>query len=330
MSAESRVEVKRARRSALLKLLLLIGVAAAIPVWFGYQAIEMFIAAQMAEFDFEAPSEDIAVERDIVFATTDDGLLDLNLYTPRDRPAEKLPLVVWVYGGGWFAGNKHQIQISGAYDLTRRGYAVAAISYRLSPVAPYPAQIHDVKASIRYLRAHADELGLDTERIGIWGGSAGGHLAALMGVTNGNQQMEGDVGGEALAGYSSDVAAVVNYFGPAELPTMHLDLGHDEPSYMVEMFIGGELGEKRKVAVEASPITWVSASSVPMLHVHGIKDLIVPYEQSVRFHEALLKVGADSTLRTVEDGGHGNGGDFDKRDALIGEVADFFDQHLKR
>ena len=67
-----------------------------------------------------------------------------------------------------------------------------------------------------------------------------------------------------------------------------------------------------------------------MLHVHGIKDLIVPYEQSVRFHEALLKVGADSTLRTVEDGGHGNGGDFDKRDALIGEVADFFDQHLKR
>ncbi len=271
----------------------------------------------------------VDVARDIGFAETEHGPLALDLYTPSVRPAEPLPLVVWVYGGGWFVGNRNQIQLSRAYHLSRRGYAVAAVSYRLSPVAPFPAQIHDVKASVRYLRAHAAELGLDAERIGIWGASAGGHLVALMGTTNGNRKMEGDVGGEALRGVSSDVAAVVNYFGPADLVNMHIDAGRDEPGFMVEKFIGGGFADKRDVAVEASPVTWASENAAPMLQVHGTVDSIVPFRQSERMHQALVRAGADSTLRAVEGGDHGRGADFDG-EVLIDEVADFFDRHLKR
>lgn len=304
-------------------------VALAVSTSFSCQSMAVLLARHMSEPAFEAPPSDMEVAQNITFAQTEHGPLDLNLYTPKTRSTEKLPLVVWVYGGGWFVGNKHQIQLSRAYNLTRRGYAVAAISYRLSPVVPFPAQIHDVKASVRYLRAHGAELGLDTERIGIWGASAGGHLVALMGVTNGNAEMEGDVGGEALRGYSSDVAAVVNYFGAADLPNMHIDAGSDDASFMVEQFIGGPLEEKRDVAVQASPTTWAAASSVPMLHIHGDEDPLVPPHQSVRLHEALTTAGADSTLRVVVGGGHGGGGDFDS-DVLIEETGDFFDQHLKR
>jgi acetyl esterase/lipase len=295
----------------------------------GCQSVAVTLARHMSEFDFEAPPADMEVVRDIVFAETPQGPLDMNLYTPKVRPTEKLPLIVWVYGGGWFVGNKHQIQIARAYNLTRRGYAVAAISYRLSPVAPNPAQIHDVKASVRYLRAHADELGIDAERIGIWGASAGGHLVSLMGVTNGNEKMEGDVGGEALRGHSSDVAAVVNYFGVSDLMNAHVDGGSEEPSFMVESFLGGPFDENREAAMEASPVTWVAANSAPMLHVHGTEDPIVAIHQSVRLHDALQTAGVESTLRKVQGGGHGTGGDFDS-DVLIEEVGDFFDRHLKR
>ncbi len=286
------------------------------------------LARSMAEPGWEDPPEDIAVARDIEFASTDQGPLLLDLYTPRERPEAAMPLVVWVHGGGWFVGNRNQIQLSRAHHLARRGYAVASVSYRLSPVVPYPAQIHDVKASVRYLRANAARLGLDADRIGIWGASAGGHLVALMGATNGQAAMEGEVGGAALAGVSSEVAAVVNYFGPSDLRTMHLDDGRDEAGFMVEQFLGGDLASREAMAREASPVTWASDAAPPMLHVHGTEDGVVPIKQSERLHEALLAAGADSTLRVVPEGGHGRGAEFDSG-VLIDEVGDFFDRHIR-
>lgn len=310
------------------RLLLVACVMASLVLASSCQSIAIAVARQVSEPTWVDPPEDMAVARDILFAETENGPLHLDLYTPKVRPGADLPLVVWVYGGGWFVGNRNQIQLSRAYNLTRRGYAVASISYRLSPVTPFPAQIHDVKASVRYLRAHAQELGLDTERIGIWGASAGSHLVALMGTTNGNSEMEGDVGGAALHSHSSDVAAVVNYFGPTDLPNMHVDSGRDEAGFMVEQFVGGTLEEKGDVANSASPVAWASASSAPMLHVHGTVDDIVPFHQSERLHQALLAAGADSTLRPVPGGGHGRGGGFDS-DEIIEEIGDFFDRQLR-
>ncbi len=294
----------------------------------GCQTLVVALARSMSEPAWEDPPEDIAVARDIPFATTEQGPLLLDLYTPLERPEAAIPLVVWVYGGGWFVGHRNQIQLSRAHHLTRRGYAVAAVSYRLSPVVPYPAQIHDVKASVRYLRANASRLGLDAERIGIWGASAGGHLVALMGTTNGQASMEGEVGGAALSGVSSEVAAVVNYFGPSDLRTMHVDDGRDEAGFMVEQFLGGDLAQKQEAAREASPVTWASGAAPPMLHVHGTQDEVVPFKQSERLHEALVAAGADSTLRAVPEGGHGRGAEFDSG-VLIDEVGDFFDRHLR-
>jgi acetyl esterase/lipase len=310
------------------RLFTALGLLAVLLTSLGCQHLIVGLAKQISEPEWADPPEDIAVARDIVFAETEQGTLLLDLYTPKVRPAEPLPLVVWVYGGGWFVGNRNQIQLSRAHYLTRRGYAVASVSYRLSPVAPHPAQIHDVKAAVRFLRLNKDELGLDTARIGIWGASAGGHLVALMGTTNGNAEFEGDVGGEALRGVSSDVAAVVNYFGPVDLAKLHVDAGQDDAGFMVEAFLGGPLVENREAAVQASPVTWASASSAPMLHVHGTEDPTVAFRQSERIHQALIEAGADSTLRTVEGGGHGRDGEFDG-DVLIDEIGVFFDRHLK-
>ena len=149
-----------------------------------------------------------------------------------------------------------------------------------------------------------------------------------MGTTNGLDSMEGDVGGEGLRGYSSEVAAVVNYFGPTDLRKLHVDAGQEDVSFMVRELLGGKLESRIDLAMNASPVVWASASSAPMLIVHGTEDQIVPYSQSVRLHNALSHAGANSTLRPVEGGRHGRGADFDN-DALIEEVADFFDQHLR-
>src|SRR5262245_9674762 len=151
--------------------------------------------------------------RDIEYARVGQTSLKLDLYLPAEgRPA---PLVVWVHGGAWRSGSKSNPPL---LPLTDRGIAVASVDYRLSPVAPYPAQVHDLKAAIRYLRNAAQQHGLDGSRIAIAGGSAGGHLAALVGVTNGSKEHEGDVGEQDQT--SSDVQAIVSFYGAANLTTI--------------------------------------------------------------------------------------------------------------
>ena len=291
----------------------------------GCRSMMIFMARRISEPAATSPPVDIAVERDIVFAETPDGPLALDVYTLVDRPAAPLPVIVFVHGGGWFAGNKNQIQLGRGFELTRRGYAVVAVSYRLTDVAVFPAQIHDVKASIRWIRANASRRGFDASRIGVWGSSAGGHLVALMGVTNGSAELEGDVGGAALAGQSSDVQAVVDFFGPTQLVPK---AGHEDATgWMVERLIGGTLVERRDVAVRASPATYVSASAAPILIVHGDEDEVVDPHQSTSYHALLVAAGADSTLRIVKGGGHGRGGEFSDR-SLLAVVGEFFDRTL--
>jgi len=280
------------------------------------------LARQVAEpGPFDVPL-DINVERDVVFAETDDGPLALDIYTPKIRPVERLPVIVFVFGGGWFAGNKYQIQRVEGHLWTRHGYAVIATSYRLSQVATFPAQIHDVKATVRWIRANANKYNFDENSIGAWGVSAGGHLVALLATTNGNAELEGDTGGPALRGYASDIQAVLDSFGVADLPSLT-----GPGVWMAEMLLGGRVSERNALARLASPETHASAQTAPLLILHGDKDETVPIEQSVKFHDRLQAVKANSTLHIIAGAGHG-GEEF--RTPAVREMSiDFFDEHLK-
>lgn len=263
------------------------------------------------------------VLRDIEYAHVGAKSLRLDLYLPRREPGARLPVVVWIHGGGWRGGDKGRTR---APHVLGEGYAVASIGYRLSQEATFPAQIHDCKAAIRWLRAHADRYGLDPERIGAWGSSAGGHLAALLGTSGGVAELEGTVGGNLE--YSSRVQAVCDFFGPADLLAV-LEPGawpsHASPTSAESLLLGGPVAERVDLARLASPVTHVSTDDPPFLIVHGDQDRVVPLDQSERLHRALTAAGVESTLHVVKGAGHG----FRDPgvDALVGE---FFDRHLRR
>lgn len=312
------------RALAMLLTIVLLGVLAAS------LGAGRWLTAQLAHIVAEpapiAPPSGVAVERDIVFAETDEGELLLDIYTPDPRPPGKLPVVVFVYGGGWLAGNKNQVQILGGPLLARRGFAVVSTSYRLSDVATFPAQIHDVKASIGWIRANAEHYGFDTNAIGAWGASAGGHLVSLLAMTPEISTLEGDVGGDALRGYSSNVQAVVDYFGPTDLLSSGVNL-----QWMVEKFLGGPIIERRALAELASPAHHIPGDSgkkiAPLLIVHGGEDKTVPVTQSTEFHTRLTAAGVDSTLHIVPGAGHG--GDEFLTEHVHEMITAFFSRHLR-
>jgi acetyl esterase/lipase len=261
--------------------------------------------------------------RDIAYVSNGHERQKLDLYLP-EKSTGPLPVVVWIHGGAWLMGSKDACP---AVYLARRGYAVASVGYRLSTQAVFPAQIEDCKAAVRWLRAHAAEYGLDTNRFGAWGASAGGHLVALLGTT-GNMK-DFDVG-ENLD-QSSRVQAVVDFFGPADLLKLGEQSGtnsminHDAADAPEAQLIGGKLKNNPDKANRASPITYVSKDAAPMLIVHGDADPLVPHQQSEELYDALKEAGADVQLHLVKGGGHGTG--FPPEvDKLVNE---FFKEHLK-
>ena len=307
--------------------LAVIGAVLALAMWLGGgRWLVVQYARSLAEPGPIAPPSGVEVERNIVFARTEDGPLALDIYTPDPRPPGRLPVVVFVFGGGWFVGNKDQVQLLDGPLLARRGYAVVATTYRLSDVATFPSQIHDVKATIRWVRANADRYGFEATAIGAWGGSAGGHLVALLATTGGMAELEGDIGGDALRSHSSDVQAVVDYFGPAHLARLGGSVRSVE--WMVEELLGGPIAEREALAELASPELHVSAKTAPLLIVHGDKDPTVPLEQSTTFHARLQAAGADATLHVVVGAGHG--GEEFRTPEMHERVGAFFDRHLTR
>jgi len=241
--------------------------------------------------------------RDLEYAVVDSVSLKLDLYLPSAPLAGPVPVVVWIHGGAWLSGDKNR---TSAPEVLGPDYAVASIDYRLSPQAPFPAQIHDCKAAIRWLRAHAAEYGIDPDRIGAWGSSAGGHLAALLGTSGGVEELEGTVGD--CLGVSSRVQAVCDFFGPIDLltlvdPTGEIDLGTAQSP--VGRLLGGPLAEHIELAKLASPAVHVDATDPPFLIVHGDADEIVPWAQSVTFHRILANAGVDASLYMVGLAGHG-------------------------
>jgi acetyl esterase/lipase len=260
------------------------------------------------------------VERDIVFSAPGGAALHLDLYFPKHEGETPAPLAVYLHGGGWRGGSR----TVGTWlkdvtaELVARGYVVAAVDYRLVPDVKWPAFIHDVKAAVRFLRANAGKYHIDPDRIGVWGTSAGGHLAALLGTSDASDRLEGD-GGNPEA--SSRVQAVVDLFGPTDLTRMN------RREQLAERAFGGV--DKLK---EASPVEYVTRDDPPFLIIQGDSDKTVPAEQSEILYQRLVAAGAPAKLVIVKKGGHGlTGAEITPtKPELVKMIGDFFDQHLRR
>ncbi len=261
---------------------------------------------------------------DLEYAHVDTTRLLLDLYLP-DNISGPYPVIVWVHGGGWRSGSKENVQ---GIFLTLSGYALVSINYRLSHQSPFPAQIHDCKAAIRWIRENAALFSLDPTHIGVWGASAGGHLASLLGTTEPADSLEGDVGG--LYGVSSQVHAVCDWYGHSNLTTIFLYpsiIDHGSPNGPESRLLGAPILDNLDLAWRASPIAYVSSDDPPFLIMHGTDDVNVPYQQSVELDSALRYAGVPVEFHSYPGEGHG-GGVFGT-DSVRQRVKDFFNRNLK-
>jgi acetyl esterase/lipase len=225
----------------------------------------------------------VKVERDIVYARYGEREVKLDLYLPKQPASAKIPCIVVVHGGGWRSGDKNRFaHIAG--KLAEEGFAAACIGYRLIPEVEFPAPVVDCKAAVRWVRANAAKHGLDPDRIGAIGGSAGGHLVAMLGTSDAVAKLEGEGGN---AGVSSRVHAVVAMATPAD---------------MTQGRVGGTLGAE--LARLISPVTHVSSKSAPVLLLHGTKDTLVAMAQSELLLEKYRQAGAKAELVKIENGAH--------------------------
>jgi acetyl esterase/lipase len=280
--------------------------------------------------DAALPSE-AEILKDIVYATVGGTKLRLDLYLPSGAASAARPLVIWIHGGGWQKGSRAAVADK-AGPLLARGFAVASIDYRLTDDARFPAQIRDCLAAVRFLRGNAAEYRLDPDRFGVWGASAGGHLAALVGTAAGVAEF--NKGPDA--GISARVQAVCDWFGPADLPSLQAQMGskptvdHQAADSPEGKLVGGPLDKEpyRTRALEASPIKYIDASTPPFLIMHGDEDRLIPLAQSERFHEALVEHGIESTFETVAGAGHGFEVSPEEARRLVDRVVAFFEEHL--
>lgn len=287
------------------------------------------IEAQQRRERFRRPLDTVIEHRDLEYASINGKSLLLDLYLPKG--VKNPPLLVWIHGGGWRNGDKGR---GGKFVPagTNAGYACASINYRLSGEAIFPAQIHDCKAAIRWLRAHAKQYGYNATRIGVGGSSAGGHLVALLGTSGGDKDLEGNVGGNQ--DQSSSVQAVCDMWGPTDFLQMdaHAIPGarfkHNDPRSPESLLIGGPILENKDKVAKANPMTYVDKQDPPFLIIHGSKDPLVPVHQSHLLHQALQKNKVPVTLRIVEGAGHG-GREFNAPD-INTQILTFFDQYLKQ
>jgi len=236
----------------------------------------------------------------------------LDLYLPQSPPGP-VPVVVFIHGGGWAKGTRKRTcppidALRPFQRFTEAGLAVAAVDYRLSGEALFPAQLHDVKAAVCWLRSNAVTYGLDPDRIVAWGESAGGHLAALLGLTGDDPpELRGPL---CAAGVPSAVCGVIDWFGPADLVSLaDVDAGpggmeHNSPRSPEGGLLGGVVKELLDAARSASPLTYAHAGAPPFHIKHGTADKAVPPEQSERLAAALDAVGVPVELDRVEGADH--------------------------
>lgn len=267
----------------------------------------------------KAPAEEILFERDVVYGKGGGEDLKLNLGRPKEQSGPT-PCVVVIHGGGWAAGNKngHDAQVK---ELAKRGYVAATVGYRFAPKHPFPAQVEDVKCAIRFLRANAEKYQIDKDRIGAVGFSAGAHLSMMLGAMGKEDGLEGDGGNPDQP---SQVNAVVSWFGPTDLTTPDWP---EVTGKILRDFLGGPRAEKPELYKKASPVTYVSGKSAPMLLIQGTKDRLVPWTQATHMADALTKAGVYGRVDLIVGADHGWGGAELQRTA--DETWAFFDQFLR-
>ncbi len=271
----------------------------------------------------QEPPPGVKAIRDVDYVGGGNARQMLDLYVPEAKSGKPRPLVVFIHGGGWENGSKASCGVIFAF-MKGGAYAGASLNYRLTDQAIWPAQIHDVKAGIRWLRAHAAEYHFDPDRIAVMGISAGGHLVSLLGVTGGVKELEGTLG--AHAGVSSRVQCVIDFCGPSDFLTFGGKgsiINENDPKSAPGKLLGGGVKDKQDLARAVSPVTYVTKDAAPFLIVHGDRDNLVPLDQAREFRETLVKAGVPVALIIGKGGGH-----VFFTQELVDRMQDFLDARL--
>ena len=269
--------------------------------------------------DIKVP-DSVIFEQGVEYSNPDDQHLQLDIARPKDGEGP-FPAVLCIHGGGFRAGNRQSYDAL-CIKLAERGYVAATMTYRLAPKYQFPAAIHDTKAAVRWLRANAAKYHIDSQRIGTTGGSAGGHLAQFLGVTQDVPQFEGTGGNP---GQSSHVACVVNVYGPSDFTKSY---GKSvDAAEVLPLWLGGNLQQEYRRHIVASPLYWVTPVAAPTLCIHGTEDKYVAYEQATWIVDKLKAATVDVELLTLEGAGHGfKGADAERAEQALFE---YFDRRLK-
>ena len=272
----------------------------------------------------------VEAKLDVSYAATDNPRQRLDLFLPEKRePGKKLPVLVFVHGGAWLAGDKTQGR-GQIMPFVREGKcAGVSVGYRLSPEEKWPAQIHDCKAALRWIKAHAEEYHLDPDKIVVWGSSAGGHLVAMLGTSAGVPEMDGKIGPHTDK--DTKVAGVIDFFGPTDVSKMdaqRLPNGqkHDSADSPESKLLGAPVQTVPDKVKSANPLTYVDPTDPPFLMVHGDKDPLVPHGQSEILQAELRQAKVKEELYTVAGGGHGG-----FRDPVVDrKVREFLEARFER
>lgn len=290
----------------------------------------------------EAVSDASSVHREVTYARAIGFRpLKMDIWLPR-RASDPTPLVLWVHGGAFQLGDRRELPPTFAPDsvfrlLNEAGIACATADYRHSLEAPFPAQLHDLKAALRYLREFAAPLNIDPDRFGAWGESAGGHLVALLGLTGNRPDLDGGLGGQ---GHPTGVSAVVDFYGVsslADIPPMSMPEGLFpaaltaavppgmtlQPEYML---VGGS--DRPDLLAAASPVSYVAAGAAPFLLVHGDSDGLVPHSQTDLLAAALAEAGVEHEVVTIKDADHCFFGAEDQLDSILALAVGYFSRKL--
>jgi acetyl esterase/lipase len=255
----------------------------------------------------------VQVQRDLIYATLEDGTaLKLDIYQPA-QPTGKEPLVIWIHGGGWRNGSKQNVNAH-MLQLVPNGYAVASLDYRLGGLLKHPDHIHDCNAAVRWLKAHATELHYSVEKVAVAGSSAGGHLALLVGVASDVPALQGKVGD--CLDQNSRVDAIIDFYGPTDIIALGQAKRHGEESVVPEA-----LGK------EASPVNYLDVNDPPVLIFQGKADPVVVLQQSITLDEMYRKLGLESSLTLFDDTGHG--GRAFAQPQVLDSIKAFLKKHLK-
>ena len=244
----------------------------------------------------------------------------MHIAYPKDLPKGLLPVLVYINGSAWGKDNK-DLAIPKLILAAQQGYFIVSVEVRPSGEAVFPAQIEDCKCAVRFLRAKAKDYHIDTERLGAWGDSSGGHLASLLGTSAGAKDLEGKGG---WPDFSSRVHAVCAYCPAIDFLAADWPEKHNAPNGPSFKLLGGDpRKDKAELAKKASPLTYITKDSPPFFIVHGDADTAVPYSQSERLLEALKKAGVTASLHTVKGGSHASPHECNKM------ALEFFDKQLK-